>query len=244
MNITKSLQTCVAAVGLALTTPSHAATYAEQSFFNGWNLFVTNGTAAVVGATNNLFTTPQGQVLYSLTNNSINGIVNTNGIAPDAFDTANYLFADANGDINGNAAIHYLINATNLVPVVVTNSQGQYFITNTWPLLSSQWPTYMYPATTNVYPQTVIGTYSSSVVFNFQRGWKFGYGPAAYYVWDTTTNVFTFTATVAPGSTPVSGITNLPTSFTQGAELIRCHDITVNTNAVIVSELSLGQWKP
>lgn len=228
---------------------SNAAVYREQPFLNGWNLYITNGTAAV-GVTNQLFTSPQGQILYSLTNNTVNGVLNTNTIVGDAFDASgNNMTFNLNGDIVANGAIHYAIDFTNLIPVSVTNSQGQYFVTNSWPLFTSQYPTYMYPATTNVYPSLPNASATNVITFNFQRGWSINLGSQAYTWWDTSTNVFNFSVN-GNGFNPVAGITNLPIAFTQGATQVRLHDVTVAPNSsatgsgMIVNEVSLGQPQP
>ena len=238
------------ALALAVATVAPAAVYTDQNFLNGWNLYVTNSTAgnaaATVGGTNNLYTYIHGEVYYSLTNN----MGNTNAIAPDAFDVpGNVIYADANGDVNANAAIHYYINNTNWIPIVVTNSQGQYFVTNTWALNTSQWPTYMYPATTNYYPSLPNASATNLITFNFQRGWQYGISTSPINVWDTSTNVFQFSVN-ANGFNPVSGITNLPTSFMQGANLVRLQSVLVATNTtavssgLIINQISLGQWVP
>jgi hypothetical protein len=46
------------------------------------------------------------------------------------------------------------------------------------------------------------------------------------------------------GTTPVSGVTNLPTAFTQGAQYIRLHSISLSASNTIVNQVSVGQWKP
>lgn len=243
----KKLLAIGAAMGIALA--SHAAVYLEQPFINGWNLYATNGST-ILGATNNLFTTVQGQIMYSLTNNTINGVVNTNLFTADAFDTSgNILAFNFNGDFQPNAAIHYALNFTNLIPVAVTNSQGQWFITNSWPLFTSQYPTYMYPATTNVYPSLPNASATNVVTFNFQRGWGYNLGVTPYVFWDSSTNVFQFSVN-GNGFAPVAGITNLPIAFTQGANRVRLQSVVVAPNSsatgsgFIINQVSVGQPNP
>lgn len=237
---------------MALAIVANAASYVEQPFINGWNLYITNGTGSLtgVGSTNLLYTTVQGQIVYSLTNNTINGIVNTNTIANDAYDNGgNILAFNENGDIVANAAIHYYINQTNWIPIAVTNSQGQYFTSNSWPLWTSQYPTYMYPASTNVYPSLPNASATNLITFYFQRGWAFNLGSTPIRVWDTSTNVFSFSI-VGTGFTPLAGITNLPIAFTQGANRVRLSNVIATTNAngvscgLLINQVSLGQPNP
>lgn len=237
----------------ALTLAANAATYVEQSFFNGWNLYVTNGPSVAngIGVTNLLFTTAQGQIVYSLTNQVINGILNTNSIVGDAYDTGgNGLSFNLNGDIVANGAIHYAINYTNLIPIAITNSQGQWYTSNSWPLQSSQYPIYQYPATTNVYPSLPNASDTNLVTLYFQRGWSYPLGNSTSYVfWDTSTNVFSFSIT-GTGFTPLAGITNLPIAFTQGANRVRLTSVLATTNTTgvssgfIINQVSLGQPQP
>jgi hypothetical protein len=228
-------------IGLALIAglTASAANYSDSALINGWNLYVTNGTAAVTGTTNNLYTYIHGEVFYSLTNN----MGNTNTPAPDAFVANVLLVSDVNGDVVANAAIHYYIGYTNWIPLVVTNTQGQWFVTNSWPLASSKYPTYMYPATTNLYPsQGIIGLGTNNVTFNFQRGWDLGTKANHIYVWDTSTNSWSFNVA---GTGVQAGATNIPIVWSQGATLIRLHSVANNgTNATIVNQLSVGQPIP
>jgi len=230
----KYLVSLLAGVSMAAS----AAVYSEQPFVNGWNLYATNGASAVINNTNLLFTYIHGEIFFSLTNN----MGQTNVIAPNAFDDFETVYSDVNADVNANAAIHYMFNYTNLIPIAITNSAGQYFVSNSWPLLNSVWPTYMYPATTNVYPTLPSAAATNAVTFNFQRGWRFFNGEKPYYIWDSSTNVFSFTVA---GTGPQAGITNLPTSFLQGAELVRMHSVyNFGTNAAIINQVSIGQWRP
>jgi hypothetical protein len=105
---------------------AQAANYSYQNFLNGWNLCVSNNTTVTAGYTNNLFTYYHGEVYNSFTTN---GVGNTNNLAPDAFVSSGVdLFADANGDVVSNAVIVAYIGNTNWIPVVTTNTAGQYFI--------------------------------------------------------------------------------------------------------------------
>ena len=246
----KKLISLAAGLGLALTVS--AANYVEQPLLTGWNLYITNNGVAVVNTTNNLYTLLNGQVVYSMTNN----LGNTNTIWPDAFVAGGVsLKSDANGDYVANAAIHYYLNNTNWIPQVVTNAYGQYVISNNWVLLPSLNPTYMPPATTNYYPGFLWSGLSNSITFNIQRGWKYNNGSYSIVVWDTSTNLFSFSVseTFSGAVTPVSGVTNLPTVFTQGADFFRCQSITCTTNGasggagtnmVLVNALSIGQPQP
>lgn len=251
----KKLLTSIALLATAMSL--HAASYQEDSLLNGWNLYLTNGTASIPGATNQLFTTLNGQIVYSLTNNVINGTLNTNAAAPDAYGIAN-MKSDANGDFVANTALHYYINYTNWIPVAVTNSQGQYFVytgnTNGlptaqtypaygWPLVGNQYPVYQFPASTNLYPIPTLGVGTNLTTIYLQRGWSYPNGSSSVTVWDTTTNVFSFTI-ADTGIVPVAGVTNLPTAFTQGANLVRIAAITVSTNSVLINAISIGQPIP
>ena len=213
------------------------AAYVEQSMLNGWNLWVTNGLVASPGATNLTYTDIHGAIVLSLTN--VMGTTNT--IAGDVFDIAN-LVADANGDAALNSAIHIYVNNTNWIPIAITNSAGQYFPSNSWPLLSSKWPVYMYPATTNVYPAAVPGATANTVLLTFQRGWDYPLGQRSITVWDTGTNAFSFTLSL-PNGQPFSLTTNLPVAFTQGANKVRIAGITATTN-VLINQVSVGSYIP
>ena len=246
---------------VATVATSSAATYKEQLLLNGWNVLLPTNTSVYVGETNTTFTYIHGEIFLSLTNNSINGTLSSN-TAPDPFGVFGKLASDLNGDVAANAAIHYYINQTNWIPIAVTNSQGQWFIytgnTNGlpsgetvpaagWPLVPSQYPTYMYPATTNLYTALPNSSSTNLITFNFQRGWSVGSGGTTITVWDTSTNLFTF-AVLATGTTPLAGITNLPTTFTQGADRVRCTSIvggvTINNGVSIINQVSLGQPQP
>jgi hypothetical protein len=259
------------------------AIYHETPLLNGWNVWLTNATTVYVGESNVLYTTPQGQVVYSLDNITNWTGVNTNSIAPDPFNRAVQMLSDASGNIGSypivgqggsvtneynstylsGLAIHVLMDNTNFIPIVTTNAQGQWYIPPTgtyvtnylwslgglayggWPPLQTQWPQYLYPATTNTYPSFVTSTHSA--VFCFQRGWNFGTVTTPNYVWDSTTNTFIFTATQAAGDVPQVVITNLPTSFVIGAQFIRLNSVSdsgSSAGVTLVNGVWLGQYAP
>ncbi len=255
-------------ISLALTASTFAAVaqnatpiHRELSLLTGWNLFITNGTAYGPGQLTNLYTLKNGQIVYGLTNQVVNGTVISNGITPDAFNVNGVsLLPDALGDINANAAVHYYLNNTNWIPIAVTNSQGQYFVltqpTNGlpfqsqvppnytgWPLAVNTGPVWMFPATTNYYlllPTTASS--DSPITFYIQRGWRYSLGASTgVTVWDSATNSFQFT--VVPTGLPQAGATNLPTAFTQGANMFRCSAVSMvtGTNCAILNALSIGQ---
>lgn len=240
-----------------LAQQSATPIYREMPLLNGWNLWLTNALTYVPGEPTNLFTTFQGQVAFSLTNQTINGVVNTNSIAPDAFNVDGVLLpTDVNGDKVANAAVHVVINNTNWIPQVTTNSFGQYFTTN-WLLAASTTPNWMYPATTNYYP--ALGAHSTNTIqFFLQGGWSYSLGNNKNItVWDTTTNTFQFTMNtivLAPslGGTNcmVTMTTNLPTSFTQTYNKVRLAAVVVGANAsglgdnAILNQISIGAPVP
>ena len=196
-----------------------AATFKVQPLINGYNLYVTNGTVNIVGTTNNEFTTYQGVIAYSLTNN----VGNTNVVWPDAFDAATYISADANGLINTNAQITVYINNTNWIPIAITNLQGQYFPSNSWPLFSSQYPVYMYPASTNLYPSLPNASDTNMLVFNFQRGLTVipGInGGLGVVLWETTTNSFA-QGVIGAGDKPATFTFTPPNSWFAGWDKFR-----------------------
>ena len=95
--------------GLVLGISAYAQTGATASFrflplLTGYNVLVPTNATVGLGSTNVLNTTYAGQILYSLTNNTVNGTVNTNMVAPDAFKSV-ALASDINGDINANASV-------------------------------------------------------------------------------------------------------------------------------------------
>ena len=259
------------------------AVYHETSLLNGWNIWVTNGATLWVGETNVVYTTLAGQVVYSLDNITNWTGVNTNVLAPDPFNHPAQLLSDANGNFgaypvvgstatnyyisgyNSGLAVHVYMNNTNWIPLVTTNSQGQWYIPtagtyitnwlwnvglyNGWPLQSSQWPQYLYPATTNTYPCYTTANVTNT--FNFQRGWNVGTAASPIYVWDTNTNLFSFTATTAIGAVPTTVITNLPTTFVTGAQYIRLNSVSNNggggsggQGATFINAVTIGQYAP
>ena len=251
--------------------------YREMSLLTGWNVYITNGTSIGPGTLGTPFTSKNGQILLALCTNVINGVSESNTPAPDAFVTDGVrLVPNANGDFVANAAIHILLNQTNLIPVALTNSAGQLFVGTTptnafpyqlapplytpWPLVASQYPAYQYPATTNRYLGLPYVTSTNNLVFTFQRGWKYQLGlTKTYAVWDTSTNLFQFTynGALVPGGaawavagTPQTIVTNLPTSFTQGADLIRLASVSEpdgtgnEPSPYIINSMSVGQPQP
>jgi hypothetical protein len=251
--------------------------YRDLNLLNGWNLATTNAGTYAPGQSNIMFTLPDGQIALSLTNPVVNGVTLTNTAFPDAFNTAGVKIAtDVNGDFVANAAIHVLVNNTNWVPVAVTNSQGQYFVytgttnglpsqtfpTIPWPLLGGGgYPSWMYPATTNTYAALPTGSTTNTLTFFVQRGWDYSLGNgSAVTVWDTSTNLFQFSANGAtstfaptPGGPSFTIITNLPIAFIQGANRIRLAAITTyagdsgatkGQGAYIINAVSVGQPQP
>lgn len=224
----------------------------------GYNVYVQTNTTPGLGVTNTLFTIYNGQVVYSLTNNSYNGsTVNTNLIAPDAFKVVT-LSADVNGDINANAALYLYFGNTNWIPIAITNILGQWFVptlpytTNystaawatVWPLGIGSAPNWMSPATTNTYPNlngtnlVTVNLYAGAAS-NPQGGIGPDLGPNVY-LWETSPSMsFTLTTT---GGTPYGFFTNLPTSFTQHAKHVYM-TISVNTtnNGVLLNTAGILQ---
>lgn len=188
---------------------------------SGYNVYVQTNQAAIgLGSTNVLNTTYAGQVLFSLTNNSVNGVINTNILAPDAFRKVD-LASDANGDINANASLGVYLDNTNWIPIVTTNSVGQNIVTN-WVLATQQYPNWMNPASTNSYPTfTALGTNTLTINLyrvlssNPQGG---GNGPnlGPTFMIPESTPGFSF-ALLTTGVTPQGVITNLPIGFLTGA---------------------------
>lgn len=231
------------AIGLLACATTYAQTSAQTqyrfiSLLTGYNVLAPTNAAVGYGSTNVLYTTTAGQIVYSLTNNSYNASGNTNLIAPDAFKVIT-LQPDVNGDVNANTSVFISINNTNLIPIAVTNSVGQWFIpslpytTNyataawatVWPLAPVAAPSWMYPATTNLYP-TPLWAATNTVTVTLYKGIsdvRGGIGPngvTPYPLWETTG---TFTFVVTPSgtvNTPLTLFTNLPTSWLQGAHKV------------------------
>jgi hypothetical protein len=224
-----------------------AANWKFDSLLSGVNVLVpTNSTIGLSGlginASNVLYTTLQGQIVYSYSNNvaGFPGGTTTNGFFNDAFSMAN-TYADVNGDINANASVWVMIGNTNLLPIVCTNSTGQLFVpaANTngalsywgttptvWPLSPSSTINWMYPATTNTYPSFTAGTNAVVVTLYRESTLDFGLSSGVTRVpfWETSSQFsFTCTASAAtPGSTPYVVVTNLPTGFLQSGRIVGC----------------------
>jgi len=239
-----------------------AVNYIESPLISGWNLLVTNNGGAFVGGTNNEFTEYSGQIVYSLTNNAAGSNTNSAGypniIWPDAFVNLGItLKPDMNADYNANAAVHYYLDNTNWIPQTFTNSYGQTVVTNSWVLLPSSNPTYFPPGTTNLYSRSLLENQRTNIVnFYLQRGWKYPIGGNSIYVWDQT-NVWSFavaeTNAATGNPTPIAGVTNLPTTFTQGADVFRLYAVTLSpsadsvassNDAVLINVISIGQPQP
>jgi hypothetical protein len=225
--------------------------YGEQILLNGWNLYITNAITYGPGVTNQEFTTLNGQIVYSWTQNTINGVLNTNAIIGDAFNLSGAKLAvDANGDVVANAALHIYLNNTNWIPTYQTNSVGQDYVNVTnWVLASSVYPAWQFPATTNLYPTYPTASATNLVTIYLQRGFTYNLGGIVppITVWDTVTNAFSVTLN-GNGASPISVIMNLPTSFTQGARMIRVAGIyTTNLTAAssyLLNQISLYQPNP
>lgn len=254
MKITK-----IIVVGTMLLSPF--AALAQQSatpvmrfipFFTGYNVQVPTNTVAGIGVTNLLYSNVQGQNVYSLTNQNVNGTVITNSISGDAFQQIG-LKADVNGDIVANAAVVVYVNNTNLIPIGVTNSFGQWFVTN-WPLAVSQFPNWMYPATTNLFPQ-VTSADTNLVTINLYRvtDIRGGFGNAlAVNTPQMVETAASFSFSFNPTSTTNGVIyTNLPVAWLQGARQVRA-TITVGANGgnnnnaegILINQLGILQPQP
>jgi hypothetical protein len=268
MNMKNLLISLGLAAGLTASAQTGIINYNEQSLLSGWNVTLTNGQAIGPGVTNQEYTTREGQIVFSGANPVINGIVNTNTVAADAFNTSGVTIRpDANGDYVANAAVHVYINNTNWIPIAVTNSQGQYFVgvqptTNNypfqslptpwvgWPLTASVYPAWQFPATTNLYFPLPAGLTTNILAFTFQSGWKYKLGDnTSITVWSPT-NLWSFSIDsstgTATGGSPVSLATNLPATFLQNGNVVRCSGITMSLGAnaltrYIINSLSVGQ---
>lgn len=241
----KKLITIVAAVAVSLSI--NAANWKFDSLLSGFNVLVpTNSTIGLsslgINASNVLYTTSQGAIVLSYSNNvaGIPGGTTTNGFYGDAFRTAN-TYPDVNGDINANASVWVMIGNTNLLPIVCSNSTGQLFVPTSstngaisywgttptvWPLAASSVINWMFPATTNMYPNFAGGT--NNVVVTLYRESTLDFGGSSTITrvpfWETT-SIFSFTCTPTvnvPGSTPYVVVTNLPTGFLQGGRIVGC----------------------
>lgn len=258
----KKIASVFAGLCLGLTVLAQNAATPHLQFsplLSGYNVLVlsniidgvTGSPGVGIGTTNVVFTTYAGQILYSLTNNVVNGVVNTNLTTKDAFQTVKVL-PDVNGDINANAAIWYMFNNTNYIPIAVTNSFGQYFVTN-WPLAQSQYPNWMYPGSTTLYPY-FSGSASNAItvqLFKQPSGRLNGssVGPTIPF-WETT-STFSFSVVLSSATTPVVGSTNLPVGWLQGgndvtAVIILPANMSTNaaTTGVLLNQLGLLQPVP
>lgn len=219
----------------------------------GPQMLTASGTTAVVTSTNLLFTTYRGQIVYSYSNNA-NGGLGTNGFIADAFSPGVSLAADANADINANASLWLVLNNTNYLPIVATNSQGQFVVPGTgtnglypvfggpnptvWPFNVQGGPNWLGPATTNFYsgfPTSGPGTTTNQFFVNLytepdskiQGGLGQDLNPTIP-MWESAPS-FTAAFTLTGASVPQILSTNLPVGFLQHAHLVA---ITVGfTNA-------------
>ena len=220
-------------LGLLTVAASAQSTTPTMRFLpllSGYNVFVpTNATTIGLGVTNVLFTTTAGQVLFSLTNNYIaassgTAVLNTNLTVGDAFKIVS-LTADANGDINANTSLWISYGNTNAIPIVATNSAGQWFVTN-WLYAVSIVPNWMYPATTNYYQQFIAGAMTNTITVTLYRAATLNpmgslgasLGPNVP-LWETT-NAWNFTFVPSAGVTGGTLSTNLPTTWLQGAKFV------------------------
>lgn len=238
----------------AMAQTAAVPVYRFLPFFTGFNVQVPTNTIAGMGVPNLLFSDPQGQNVFSLTNNIINGTTITNTIAPDAFRTIG-LRSDVNGDINANATVIIAVNNTNLIPIGVTNSFGQYFVTN-WPLAVQQFPNWMYPATTNVFPlvdlsDTNLVTVSLFKVTDIRGGFGTELATSTPQLVETTSSFsFSFNPNLITGQVVY---TNLPAGWLQGARNVRA-TITVAPNSaagtganpagILINQLGILQPQP
>lgn len=276
----KKLLTTLGFIGLvavsALGQNSSAPQFRFLPLFSGYNMLVpTNLTygpgvlpqaGVSVTATNVLYTAYNGQILYAYSNN-INGGLSSNGFAADAFKIVR-LVPDNNADVNANASVIISIGNTNYLPIVATNSTGQFFIPTVttngafpflagpnptiWPLGNSSGPNWMFPATTNFYPSFATGT--NPVVVSLYRAHAArlnGGGDASpgnnTYIFETS-SAFSFTVASpvgAVGSTVQTVITNLPIAWLQGANFVAATITATASGAssqgVLVNQLGLLQ---
>jgi hypothetical protein len=269
-------------ITLFLLTASFAA-FGQVSSMNrvvftpllsGYNVLLTSNTtgnaaanAVGPGSTNIMFTTGYGNVLFSLVTNLVNGVLNTNLTAPDAFATGE-TFPDVNGDYQSNCELMVYINNTNWVPPITTNSIGQWIVpppgfTNAmfpttqagWILQSgpgSGFPSWSAPVSTNAwnYPIVIDGAASTNVLvvelFGAPSGTANGAdnGPAVP-IWDTTAR-FTYNITWT-GAGPVKATVVLPPGALAGCKKVKAEFYTIVTNSleqVIINQCGLTQPHP
>src|SRR5271157_118969 len=262
-----------ASVATAFSQTTASPIMRFMPLLSGYNVLApTNGATIGYGTTNVLFTTYNGQVLYSLTNNLIpnaTGTQTSTNIAPDAFKIVT-LMSDVNGDINANASLWVYYGNTNLYPVVTTNSMGLYFIppagyTNAqlttayggWPLANSAYQPWMYPATTNYYPLAVPAAQTNVVTVTLYRSpTMIPMGPSgpslatSFPLWETT-NAWSFSFAPLGGVTGGCYETNLPTTWLQGAKhvyaTVSCSISTVGANGatgIPINQLGILQPQP
>lgn len=280
MNIKSLLKKAAIGLGLVATVASAQTTTPLPRFLpllSGYNVLVlSNAVPAIgtvtgvgLGTTNVLYTAYNGQILYSLTNNSINATLNTNFVAKDAFQTVD-ISPDNNGDINANASVWIMIGNTNLIPIAITNSVGQWFVpslpntTNyataawatAWPLAPSTGPSWMSPATTNTYPlfdpkstNTIVVTLYRAPTLKLSGGLGSDLSPAVP-MWETS-SAFSFAVTQTGLNTVVCVSTNLPIGWLQGARHVYATvqlppNLSTNlpTSGVLVNQLGILQPQP
>lgn len=209
----------------AFAQGSPTPTVKVMPFLSGYNVWLqTNATQTYVGVGTPQvwYTTSQGQIVQSLTNNYVNGGYLSSNSFPDAFVTVP-VSADANGDYNANASLVASFGNTNWIPIAVTNSIGQYFVTN-WPLAQVQYPNWMYPATTNNYLASTFGGAANTNTVTVQLFKVYSKGPNGQsggslgqntnWIVDSSAS---YTVTFGPGgATPTVVSSNLPASLLQG----------------------------
>lgn len=226
---------------------------------SGYNVFVPTNPIPVggvvltvgLGNTNVIYTTYAGQVLLSLTNNVVNGILNTNGVAADAFKRVD-LSPDVNGDINANTALAVYIGNTNWIPMVSTNSFGQLVTTN-WILAPQQYPSWLNPVSTNAYPLFTSATTNVITISLYRvsssnpQGGGTGPNIGPTFMIPETTPGFTFGLNTT-GITPLSVITNLPVGFLTGARSVymtaTCTNAAGNGSGVLLNQAFILQPQP
>jgi hypothetical protein len=259
------------AVGLTLSftaSPQVGATplFKFLPLLSGYNVALPNGTNLTIGSSNFLYTTTKGQVVYPYSSTGIS----SNTVAPDAFQMQT-LSADVNGDIAANASVFIYLGNTNWIPVVTTNSVGQYFVappgfTNAsittayagWPLAAGNgYPNWMYPATTNYYglynssvgTNTVVVTLYKSPSTSPSGGIGPNLGPTptfANQMWEST-STFSFSLNYNTTNGTVVGFsTNLPTAWLTGAKHVYASILNLGTNSVgvLINQLGISQPQP
>jgi len=245
---------------VAFAQASASPVYRFMPLLSGYNVALTTNVTYGVGTTNAEFTTYQGVIEYSLTNN-----IGGSNVWGDAFKYG-VLLPDSQGDYVANAQVCVYAGNTNWFPIATTNAFMQWYIppagfTNTgyfttayagWPLAMSGYQPWMYPATTNTYPG-YSGVFTNTITVNLYRapaatpnGTTAEVGPAQP-LWETTPGL-SFTVTVI-GVTPVYFQTNLPATFLQGGPRIKA-TVTVASYAfgqgfgTMLNQLGLGQPQP